>query len=454
MSLRHRPYICFLSLLAVVLLLVTGCKKDANEEANKLFVQAQQLLEKAEKQQRPADKLPILHDAEDHLKSIVSEYPSANLAVQLASGQSVGQISFKGVADTIAEVSEAACFETPSRACLIEQAVRTGQSAKDGVMLQFGCSTQGFNRVGFLAQVAVNQKQAGMEKASQATFEEALRSSEESKQSPDLRNLFLAPALASAGRSEEALRLLEGVSDPERRAYGLLSIARAQAAAGYKTEAAATFDQAIKLKPEETDDVRRASALIFLARLRIALGQQSDAIADIDRARALISSNPTYLEVNTLANMADIQASLGKSADANSTLSKALSISQNQNAKDCYVYDIFNAHPALSGIVDISRIANSLNNENMRSAVLYYGVVGKAEAGRIDDAQEIARSIKVEYFNTLALISIAHAQSKARLSSQASQTLSTALRMAKSIQDSRLRATALLASIRALPAPS
>src|SRR5438132_1363343 len=132
MKLVHIPHrLAFVLLLSATLL--PGCSPDPNTAANKLFVEAQQLIEIAEKQPRAASKLPLLREAEARLKSIITKYPSANLSVQLASGQSIGTISLKLIADQIAKTEETACFDSPSRTCLFEQALRAAQSAKSGI---------------------------------------------------------------------------------------------------------------------------------------------------------------------------------------------------------------------------------------------------------------------------------------------------------------------------------
>src|SRR3990172_7104903 len=75
---------------------LTSCSADPNEKGNRIFVEVQQLIETAEKQS-PEERLRSLRAADKKLKSIVSSYPSANLAVQLASGQSIGRISLRNM---------------------------------------------------------------------------------------------------------------------------------------------------------------------------------------------------------------------------------------------------------------------------------------------------------------------------------------------------------------------
>ena len=67
----------------VFVLFLSGCSADPNAEANKLFVEAQKLIESSASQP-PEDVLKPLLSAEERLNLIVSKYPSSNLAVTLA----------------------------------------------------------------------------------------------------------------------------------------------------------------------------------------------------------------------------------------------------------------------------------------------------------------------------------------------------------------------------------
>lgn len=87
---------------AVFVLVLAGCSGDPNEQANKLFIEAQQLIEKSQKQNAD-EQVTTLSIAQEKLNVIVAKYPAANLAVQLASGQNVGTISLKSVTHQLAE---------------------------------------------------------------------------------------------------------------------------------------------------------------------------------------------------------------------------------------------------------------------------------------------------------------------------------------------------------------
>jgi signal peptidase I len=87
--LHCRPAIIFL----LVLILLGCAKEDANEGANALFVQAAKLLRDAASAGSDKTASSIYRDAIAKLDSIVTKYPTSNLAVQIVSGQQVGEFA-------------------------------------------------------------------------------------------------------------------------------------------------------------------------------------------------------------------------------------------------------------------------------------------------------------------------------------------------------------------------
>src|SRR5262245_23956183 len=69
---------------------------DENAAANKVFVETVQLLNQAGAA-KPAEAIGLYEQALQNLQRIVMEYPSSNLAVQIASGQAIGQVSRAGI---------------------------------------------------------------------------------------------------------------------------------------------------------------------------------------------------------------------------------------------------------------------------------------------------------------------------------------------------------------------
>lgn len=79
------------------LLPVVPAAADAAGQANRLLVEAVQLVQASELEPSSAGKSALLREALGNLLKIVERYPSTDLAVQLATGQRVGNISLAGV---------------------------------------------------------------------------------------------------------------------------------------------------------------------------------------------------------------------------------------------------------------------------------------------------------------------------------------------------------------------
>jgi signal peptidase I len=85
-SMRCKPTIIFL-----LSLLLIGCaKEDPNDKANALFVEATKIFGDPAKAQTDEMAASMYRNGLAKLDEIVAKYPTSNLAVQLASGQQVG----------------------------------------------------------------------------------------------------------------------------------------------------------------------------------------------------------------------------------------------------------------------------------------------------------------------------------------------------------------------------
>lgn len=98
---RFRMLRRLLPLVATIVLAMTAVEVHAHScaeaQANKLFVEAAELIRDAK-----AKNLDALKEASANLNKIVKEYACTSIAVHLASGQSIGDISLSGVQRQIA----------------------------------------------------------------------------------------------------------------------------------------------------------------------------------------------------------------------------------------------------------------------------------------------------------------------------------------------------------------
>ena len=90
---------------------VTCAGADDKAAANKIFVETVQLLKQAAAAQ-PSDAVGLYEKALRNLDSIVANYPSSDLAVQLISGQAIGQVSRTSIERALDEARQTALEKT------------------------------------------------------------------------------------------------------------------------------------------------------------------------------------------------------------------------------------------------------------------------------------------------------------------------------------------------------
>ena len=89
-----RPTLEFLGIASMALCCLSACDSaDPNAKANALFVEATVSLKNATKAHTDADARSLYKDGTAKLDMIVANYPTSSLAVQLASGQQIGEFS-------------------------------------------------------------------------------------------------------------------------------------------------------------------------------------------------------------------------------------------------------------------------------------------------------------------------------------------------------------------------
>ena len=100
-------------LLTAIALFTAGCQEDPEEAANKLFVESTQSIAEAESitSETGPDlekKAALLQVAVQKLNQIVSEYPAATLAVEIASTGGARGVEIVELKDQIATIEEKA----------------------------------------------------------------------------------------------------------------------------------------------------------------------------------------------------------------------------------------------------------------------------------------------------------------------------------------------------------
>ncbi len=431
-------------IIGVCALVLVSCSGDPNENANKLFVEVQKLIEKAEKQ-NPEEKLQSLLAAEEKLKAIVAKYPAANLAVQLASGQSIGKISSKSVATATSGAAWAVCMRAPKRVCVLHQAVQVAESIEDKPK-----RAEAFGAIGEI------QSKSGLAKEVAATLDQAVQLvptiDEESKRGEALSSI--AAAHAKAGRSSELLQLASSIKNDRIRVGVLASVAKAQAKAGLTKEASDTINQALRLTPSVGDFL--PLALASIAEAQAIAGLTKEAAGTFDQALRIGGSADGYL-VSIVE--AQAHAALTRSA-FDQAIKIAQSITDGLDRALALRY-IVEAQAKAGNITDALQVFQfidyrGLRDEKQKFAVdeeraiaLLLIVDAYAKAGKIGDALNFAQSIPNQdnqffrAYRAIALGTIAVAQTKAGLTKDTVSTFEEALRLAHSVGDNNYRSTAL-----------
>lgn len=95
---------------------------------NILIVEASQLIRAAEDARSPEEKIPLLENARDKLQSVIDNHPASDLALKLATGQSIGAISLPAVDRALATALEG-CWNSPTVDCVSRLVLDHAESA-------------------------------------------------------------------------------------------------------------------------------------------------------------------------------------------------------------------------------------------------------------------------------------------------------------------------------------
>lgn len=94
-----------LFLVGLLFLSAAPAAPDGTTQANQLLVEAAEIIDAADKEQEAVAQISLLEHALSKLNEIVKDYPSSTLAVKLATGQQIGNISRATVRQRIMTLS-------------------------------------------------------------------------------------------------------------------------------------------------------------------------------------------------------------------------------------------------------------------------------------------------------------------------------------------------------------
>jgi len=220
-SARVTAYVRFASLVSVLFLAVTAMAGSAWAQdpgpANRLFVQAMQLVRQADNTYDVAEESRLLKEADKLFNEIVTKYPDSPLAVQLVTNQFVGDFDFYEFRSRIRAM---VCNEPLTSLCFLHRIgemlppVETPISAARWDWLSLAVAYQQIGDVGRAKEIV-------------APFVSAVRRGGVTDSSG--QDLFVARALALMGQTQLALDITRQIADCSTRIYNLADIAKTAA---------------------------------------------------------------------------------------------------------------------------------------------------------------------------------------------------------------------------------
>lgn len=233
---------CALALLmAVATLNPTGGPAQAaapvQEEispANRLFVRAMQLIEKADATFDIEEEAKLLREADKVISEIIAKYPDSSLAVQLITSQVVGDFDFY---DFRSRIKALVCNEPLSSMCFLHRI---------GEILPPVESPITAARWDWLSLAVAYHHLGDPVRAKEiiAPFVVAVRRGSAASASGE--DLFVARALSMMGQIPLALEITRSINECSTRLYNLSDIAKAAIWADDKALAGSLADEAVR----------------------------------------------------------------------------------------------------------------------------------------------------------------------------------------------------------------
>lgn len=115
----------------IILMLCSYAFADDNSSANKLFIEATQLINKAHSERNAKAESALISEAIDRLDAIVEKYPGSDLAVKIATEQFIGNVNILELKGRKMELSRLLCYKNPTRDCLFKIAIEDALKLND-----------------------------------------------------------------------------------------------------------------------------------------------------------------------------------------------------------------------------------------------------------------------------------------------------------------------------------
>jgi tetratricopeptide (TPR) repeat protein len=371
---------------------------DENAAANKVFVETVQLLNQAGVA-KPAEAINLYEQALHNLDRIVAEFPSSNLAVQIASGQAIGQVSRAGIEKSLGKVK---CYQNPAASCVLTQAIEIERElSADPARGGTEAARLDPLRIRALAAIASAQAKVGnVEEANKILSEtvEIVRS----LKSDTTRGWLLAAlaeAQAKTGDGADAFEMARNIKDDLWRAEAFRAIAEAQARAGNVSGALETIRNM-------KEDAWRARALRAVVEAQAKAG---DNRAALETAHSI---KQDVVRVEALSAIARLQAKNGDVSEANKILAEALEMARAIKDDATRVRALVTIARAQTKtedgreagkiLVEALETFHNVKEDFSRTSSLSAITEAHARAGYMHDALETARRIEYDHYRAWA----------------------------------------------------
>ncbi len=311
--------------MIVLVLVCGGCSADPNEKANKLYVEASQLLQSAQqrKEKKFSADYAAYQDAKETIDAILTDYPASTVAVGLLSGQTkilgltLRQFQEKEEAVKLLAEAEQSPFEaafvvaeamegnthdkavalTVALIAIAEKYAEAGKNEKATALLEQLEKTikgNGFE-LSMFSHVAISYAKIGQKEKGKRLLSQLLKQEKDNKN--DSFFLSVSTGYAILGSTSEAVDVANRINEPLWKSWSLAIIAN-EIEKKEKNNAAGIRLQAIDIAAHIKKPAVRARVLLLIADGYAKSGQKEKSLEMFSRSYELIDeerkNDPSY----------------------------------------------------------------------------------------------------------------------------------------------------------------
>lgn len=331
---------------------------------------------------------------------------------------------------TRAETAWDACLKTPTRVCVLAEALRI----EPGVGEPAGRAT-------LLAQIATAQAQGGQAKEASQTLQ---RAAEEGKGlAGEDRNRFVpeyATGLANVGRYADAEGAVTTLADGYHATFVRAGFAEIQQRAGLGADAAKTLARAADIAAS-LGDREAALSLMIVAKAQARAGLDADSARTFERA--LVAARQVSSEGGMISRVAAALAEAGRIDD-----SVALEKTDPNRPKVFPLQTIAQAEIKAGKFEEARRLAETIDYVDVRGPLLAEIAIAQSKAGGKLRAQGILNEVEglaetAEFDRAEILAAAAVGRAETGDSEASKKDFEKARELADAVDDDKLRQHAL-----------